>query len=306
MSAETHETGKPPIENSEGASTDEAASTANSPDGHRATAPGNDTPGNDTPVNDTPVNGEDDWPSDEIELEYRKALQAVEAVENEVELQGGFGAGPAEADPSADCSELLQTEKTSQGGNGSAVDGEPQPGPAHPGVTPRQIIEAALFVGGTPLTIKRIGMLLRNEFDQDFVENTIDTLNLQYTEEQRPYEITFGEGGYRMVLRSEFERLRARAYGFGPKEVKLSQDALEVLALVAYRQPISAVQIEEAGKSNPGSILRLLVRRQLFAIERCGNKREDVRYRTTPRFLELFGLRGLDELPQSDDDLNFK
>ena len=163
-----------------------------------------------------------------------------------------------------------------------------------------------MFVGGTPLTIKRIGMLLRNEFDQDFVEQTIDALNSTYTEERRPYEITFGEGGYRMVLRSEFERLRNRAYGFGPKEVKLSQDALEVLALVAYRQPVSAAEIEDAGKSNPGSTLRLLVRRQLFAIERTGKKRGDVKYRTTPRFLELFGLRDLDELPQSDGDLNFK
>jgi segregation and condensation protein B len=286
MSAESHETGGTPIDNVE----DETALSADSPDEHSATVPDDDTL----------ASAEDDRPSDDIELDYRRALEAIEAVENAVELQGGFGAGPVEAEASLDCSDSPQPAVP-------ATETIPtQSGPAHPGVTPQQIIEAALFVGGTPLTIKRIGMLLRNEFDQDFVENTIDSLNSTYAEEQRPYEITFGEGGYRMVLRSEFERLRSRAYGFGPKEVKLSQDALEVLALVAYRQPVSAAQIEEAGKSNPGSILRLLVRRQLFAIERCGKKRADVKYRTTPRFLELFGLGDLDELPQSIDDLNFK
>ena len=285
MSAEAYETGESPIENVEGAAPDSA----------------DESP----PDDDISSGAEGDWPSDEIELAYRQALEAVEAVETEVELQGGFGESSDEADASSDHSGA----PTDAVGEAEAIDAQSGPsesGAAHPGVTPRQIIEAALFVGGTPLTIKRIGMLLRNEFDQDFVEQTIDALNSTYTEERRPYEITFGEGGYRMVLRSEFERLRSRAYGFGPKEVKLSQDALEVLALVAYRQPISAAEIEEAGKSNPDSTLRLLVRRELFAIERTGKKRGDVKYRTTPRFLELFGLRDLDELPQSDDDLNFK
>ncbi len=283
MSAEANETGETPIDNVEGTAPDRADENPPSP-----------------PDDDISPGTEDDWPSDKIELAYRQALEAVEAVETEMELQGGFGESSDDTDASSDDSEA----PTDSVGIVEAVDS--QSGPAHPGVTPRQIIEAALFVGGTPLTIKRIGMLLRNEFDQDFVEQTIDALNSTYTEERRPYEITFGEGGYRMVLRSEFERLRNRAYGFGPKEVKLSQDALEVLALVAYRQPVSAAEIEDAGKSNPGSTLRLLVRRQLFAIERTGKKRGDVKYRTTPRFLELFGLRDLDELPQSDGDLNFK
>jgi len=103
-----------------------------------------------------------------------------------------------------------------------------------PRVTPSQIIEAALFVGGTSLTIKRLCALLKGEFDQHFVEDTIDGLNKLYAAENRPYEIRFGTGGYRMELRDSFEAVRNRVFGFGPKEVKLNQDALEVLSLVAY------------------------------------------------------------------------
>ena len=91
---------------------------------------------------------------------------------------------------------------------------------------------------------------------------------------------------------------------FHPK--KLSQEALEVLSLVAYRQPISRGQLERAGKTNPAATVRQLVRRELIAIERNTNSPQEVNYRTTPRFLQVFGLKDLEELPQSDDDFSFK
>jgi segregation and condensation protein B len=168
----------------------------------------------------------------------------------------------------------------------------------------RQVIEAALFVGGGPLTTKKLSSLLSGSFDDASVEEQIESLNLQYAGEARPYEIRLGEGGYRLVLRSEFERIRNRVHGFGPKEVRLSQDALEVLALVAYKQPITKSQIENVGKSNPGGVLRQLLRRELIALERTENSK-DVSYRTTSRFLQLFGLSRIDELPQADE-LNLK
>lgn len=172
-------------------------------------------------------------------------------------------------------------------------------------VTPRQIIEAALFVGGKPLTAKKLCAMLRGEYDLDFIEQTIDDFNSQYADEARPYEIRLGEGGYRLVLRPEFERIRNRVYGIVPKEVKLSQEVLEVLALVAYRQPVSKEDIEVQGKPNPGGALRQLLRRELISIERGTGGRKDVRYQTTSRFLSLFGLASLDELPQADE-LSFK
>ena len=186
----------------------------------------------------------------------------------------------------------------------SAGDSETEPLPAAR-IQPARIIEAALFVGGMPLTIKRLSGVLRDEFDRDFIECCIDELNLQYDDQNRPYEIRLEEGGYRMVLRPEFENVRNKSYGFGPKEVRLSQEALEVLALVAYRQPMTKEQIEKAGKANPNGVLRQLLRREIIGLERNGKSAKDVTYHTTPRFLQIFGLADISELPRSED-LNFK
>jgi segregation and condensation protein B len=70
--------------------------------------------------------------------------------------------------------------------------------------------------------------------------------------------------------------------------------------LVAYRQPISHADVEASGKKNAGNLLRQLLRRELVAITRIDKSRNGVQYHTTPRFLSLFGLGSLDELPQAD------
>jgi segregation and condensation protein B len=158
-----------------------------------------------------------------------------------------------------------------------------------------------LFVGGTSLTIKRMCTLLKGEFDQHFVEETIDSLNRTYAAENRPYEIRFGTGGYRMGLREQYEPVRNRVFGIGPKDVKLNQDALEVLSLVAYQQPITKEAIDEHFKSNASNILRQLLQRQLIVIRRDAIDPPEVTYHTTPRFLQVFGLTDLDELPQADE-----
>jgi segregation and condensation protein B len=168
-------------------------------------------------------------------------------------------------------------------------------------VSPAQVIEAALFVGGGPLTARKICGLLRGSLETREVEQTIDKLNDDYLAQARPYEIRLGDGGYRLELRPQYDRLRHRVYGSGPREVRLSQDVLEVLALVAYLQPISEREIVERGKQNAGNLLRQLLRRDLIAFERGPGGRKDVQYHTTARFLSVFGLGGLDELPQAGD-----
>lgn len=166
--------------------------------------------------------------------------------------------------------------------------------------TPRQIIEACLFVGGDALPATRLAAVLRGDFKPDFVDREIDELNRLYAAEHRPYEIRLGEGGYRMALREEHERIRHKVYGLGPKEVRLSQEALEVLSVVAYYQPIKQSRLEELGKPACGAVLRQLVRRELLAVERDPAAPRDVNYKTTARFLSLFGIGSLDELPRSE------
>jgi segregation and condensation protein B len=167
-------------------------------------------------------------------------------------------------------------------------------------VTPREILEALLFVGGEPLTTRKLIGVLRDEFTAEFIESQIDGLNAQYSREGRPYEIRLTEGGYRMTLREDFERIRRKTYGLGPKEVKLSQEAIEVLAVIAYHQPLTAAEIDQLGKPGSSGIVRQLLRRELVAVERTTGKSRDVTYRTTPRFLSLFGIRNLNELPRHE------
>lgn len=276
----------------------------------------------------------EDWGGDNIEEAYRKALAAMEGVS-----WGGAGAAPPSDSPQASPvfpgespidsalslteapADSPQEETTALPVTSMADTSAASPAPASAGpriapgtarepktppeelsqVTPEQIIEAALFVGGGALSAKKICGMLRGSFDGAFVESTIDELNRRYAAEARPYEVVLGEGGYRLELRAEYEKLRQRVYGSGPREVKLSQDVLEVLALVAYQQPISQPEVESHGKQNAGNVLRQLLRRDLVAIQRGEGGRKDIRYLTTPRFLQVFGLGSLEELPQPDD-----
>jgi segregation and condensation protein B len=172
-------------------------------------------------------------------------------------------------------------------------------------VNARQVLEACLFVGGLPLTAAKLASLLKGDYTPQFVETTLDELNRLYAVQGRPYEIRLGEGGYRLTLRDEYERIRNKVYGLGPKEVRLSQESLEVLAVVAYRQPLSEAELSELGRPQAGGLLRQLLRRDLIAVHRDAEQPKVVRYVTTPRFLSLFGIGSLDDLPRPDE-LSYK
>jgi segregation and condensation protein B len=243
---------------------------------------------------------EQSWSVEEIERLYRQALDTVDAVANDLNaasdaLSGSADAEGLEAPAGAPATVAAEPSR-------SAADAADTPA----SVGPEQVIEALLFVGGKPLTIKALGAVLRGEFDPSFIETAIDRLRERYAVQNRPYEIRVTEEGYALGLRAEFESDRSRLYGFGPRQVRLSQDTLEVLSLVAYRQPISRRAIEDIGKRGAGSHLRQLLQRELLVLDRGeGGKGAEATYRTSPRFLQLFGLRRLEELPQIED-LDFK
>lgn len=291
------------------------------------------------PVGEPEIGGEG-WSGADIEEAYLKALHAMEDIpgepgEAEVTAEGSEppqsksfvaealpvpDAPPAAGSPPSELSasetappqpapefpvvQAVEIEPTNPSGMRLARGTERHPQAAldqNSNVSPVQVIEAALFVGGAPLTARKICALVRGSFDTAFVEQTLDELNAAYLAQGRPYEIRLGEGGYRLELRPEYDRLRHRVYGSGPREVRLAQDVLEVLALVAYRQPISQKEIESHGKENAANLLRQLLRRDLISFERGPLGRKDLQYQTTPRFLSVFGLAGIDDLPQAED-----
>ena len=136
--------------------------------------------------------------------------------------------------------------------------------------------------------------------DNRVAVSLVDSLNQSYQRENRPYEIRLHEGGYRLELREEFQEVSARSFGTGPKDVKLSPETLEVLAFVAWNQPVEKEQVESIGKQNSMAQLRQLLRLQLVELQRNGTKRTDVSYVTTAKFLKLFGLKSIADLPTAD------
>jgi len=243
----------------------------------------------------------DSWQADDLESAYRRALEANSSAEWDLEHLPEDSQGESGAACEADGDTEGSLDSANDPSKSQTVLAEEVP----ERVSAKQVIEAALFVGGEPIATKRLCFMLRGDYGLDFIEDTIEDLNHQYELEARPYEIRLGEGGYRLVLHDEFQRVRNRVFGIGPREVKLSQDVLEVLALVAYRQPVTQTEIEDLGRPAAGPLLRQLLRRELIAIQRDVKDRKKVEYSTTRRFLSVFGLGNIDELPQADE-LAFK
>ncbi len=165
---------------------------------------------------------------------------------------------------------------------------------------PLQIIEAMLFIGGPPLSAARANDSIRG-FDEEQFRSTIETLNRVYRLQNRPYTVTTTEQGCTLTLRPRFAGLKERLYG-GPREARLTQQALDVLSLVTYRQPVAKAEVDSVRGMESGAILRQLIRLGLISIsQRADAKKREVSYSTTPRFLELFNLKSLEELPQTGD-----
>src|SRR5262249_45576630 len=128
----------------------------------------------------------------------------------------------------------------------------------------------------------------------------IAALNREYRAQGRPYHARPREQGYELALRPAFKAVEARLRG-SAREARLSQAALDVLSVVAYRQPVTR---QEGGSVYGGDAqgqLRQLVRLGLVAVQQPGAGQKEVCYNTTPRFLRLFGLHNLDDLPRTQD-----
>lgn len=179
------------------------------------------------------------------------------------------------------------------------VPGGAAPEPTTP-PPPRRILEALLFVGGAPLTARRACDVIRGLTTEQFAAE-LDALNAEYRRQNRPYQIETQGAGHALVLRPRYRGVAEKLYG-GVREARLSTAAVDVLALVAYRQPASKAEIDALRGAESGSLLRQLVRRGLIQVAYRGDaERKEVSYGTTARFLEVFGLRSLDDLPRTQD-----
>src|SRR5262245_60845726 len=167
---------------------------------------------------------------------------------------------------------------------------------------PIDIVEGLLFASDAPLEADRIREVLELS-SLDAARALVGALRERYEQEARGLQIAEVAGGYRMVTRPELAPWLVRLARTRTR-VRLSRAALEALAIVAYKQPVSRPEIDAVRGVNSEGVLDNLLERRLVRI--AGRKDAPGRpylFETTREFLIAFGLRDLDDLPKVEDEL---
>ena len=182
----------------------------------------------------------------------------------------------------------------------SAEPGDAAPegvaGPA-PEVTPRQIIEALLLATDSPLAPARIAQIL-GVGDARTVRQHIAALNEQYEQTGASFRVEEIAGGYQMLTLPVFNSWLTKLLK-AKQDTRLSGAAMETLAVVAYKQPATRADIEAIRGVAAGEVLNRLREMNLVKIVgRAEDLGRPLLYGTTKRFLEVFGLASLEDLPK--------
>jgi segregation and condensation protein B len=168
----------------------------------------------------------------------------------------------------------------------------------------KRILEALLFVSDRALSLKEIINVVKDDYsDTKNIENLLNELKAEYESSDKPYEIKFVAGGWTFATKSDYS-VWIRKLLNEKKAVKLSPSALEVLAIVAYKQPITRADIDEIRGVDSSWALDTLVERKLARI--TGRKEalgRPLLYGTTQEFLKHFGLAHLGDLPLIDGEI---
>ncbi len=163
-----------------------------------------------------------------------------------------------------------------------------------------QIVEALLFASDAPLSAADLARV-DERLDEDTVAAVIEELRASYDREERAFSIYEVAGGYQLLTRPDFEAVLDR-YQTVPQSGRLSMPALEVLAIIAFRQPLGRSEVEEIRGVQSSAVLRTLQERELIEpVARGEGLGRPMLYATTNRFLEHFGFRSLEDLPRPDE-----
>jgi segregation and condensation protein B len=168
-------------------------------------------------------------------------------------------------------------------------------------VTPlAQLIEAALFAAARPLTVEDLAVL-DSEAEPADVRTALDQLREVYDFNQHAIELVELAGGYQLLTRAAFAAAVERAQ-FVIRAPRLTAAALETLAVIAYRQPVGRLEIEEIRGVSAGGVLRSLQERGLIEVVGRGEALgRPLLYGTAPMFLEILGLGDLGDLPRTEE-----
>ena len=178
------------------------------------------------------------------------------------------------------------------------------------------VIEALIFASNEPISGSKIRQIITEneeqiEIDEETVDLFVDKLNQRYEENGLSFGIELIGGGYTFVTQEKFHYWLS-IFQHENAYRKLSQSAIETLAIVAYRQPITKPEVDQIRGVDSGYIIRQLMEKALIEVAgRADSQGKPLLYKTTRHFLRHFGLNTVEDLPKpreieeilKDDDM---
>lgn len=192
---------------------------------------------------------------------------------------------PPSVDAAPDAPEAIAAESISQEGASAAVtaeSGDPAEIPLEPTQDPELYVDVPSLITATQ------------------IREAMDGIAADLRAADEGLLLIEGNSGYRLVTHPRFARW-VRILRQEPPPAKLTQSAIETLAVIAYRQPVTKTEIETIrGVSAEGGVNKLLERELIYIVGRANSPGRPIQYGTTDQFLEFVGIKSLDELPASD------
>lgn len=164
----------------------------------------------------------------------------------------------------------------------------------------KSVVEALLLASEKPLALDQIRLALDN-LDAGETRKLVEELKSEYEQGARGIRLAEIAGGFQMITAPEFSHFLKKLFK-GRQIERLSKPALETLAIIAYKQPLTRSEIELLRNVNVDGVMKSLLDKNLIRIS--GRKKAPGRpcvYGTTRQFLEHFGLKSLEDLPEIED-----
>jgi segregation and condensation protein B len=178
------------------------------------------------------------------------------------------------------------------------------------------VLEAILFSAQTPLGPKELKDVLAGAVEHsedpvvralrrtsvDAISTALEELAREHEQAQRSYRLVCVAGAWQFASQPEFSPWIKALVGHRARPPRLSHPALETLAIISYRQPVTRAEVEQVRGVAVDGVMQTLLERGLVAqVGRAEVPGRPITYGTTPLFLEYFGLRSLDDLPAADE-----
>jgi len=252
------------------------------------------------PETTTEVAGQEQDTSEEEPDELLDEADTDAETDEREEVTAGEGADDREQSPQQSEEETDSAESDqAQADDDDAKPADQAELDAEPAATVESVIEAILFASDEPLTDSRIANIVETTGKQ--VRQSIKALNERYESNNHAFRIEQIAGGYQMLTLTSYNHwlkkmLRARS------DTKLSPAAMETLAIIAYKQPIIRADIEAIRGVAVGEVIRSLMYKGLVKIVgRAEVLGRPMLYGTTKKFLGIFGLNSLKDLPKVEE-----